>query len=210
MHNSAEKPIDLYYWGTPNGWKISIMLEECQAVYNLHKVNISAGEQFDEHFLKISPNNKIPAIIDHDGPDGKSISIFESGAILQYLGRKFNMYYPNDERSRIEVDEWLFWQIGGFGPMLGQNHHFSVYAPEKIPYAINRYVDETNRLYRVLNRRLEDREYICNEYSIADMACIGWAKFWERQGQDIENFQNVKTWLDRCLARPAVAKGIAV
>ena len=210
MNNSTNKPIKLYYWGTPNGWKISIMLEECGVAYDLHKIDISKGEQFSEDFLKISPNNKIPAILDPYGPDGKQISVFESGAILQYLGRKFGKFYPQEERKRIEIDEWLFWQVGGFGPMLGQNHHFNMYAPEKIPYAINRYLKETNRLYGVLNLRLENRDYICDEYSIADIACVGWAKLWERQGQNIEEFPNVKLWLERCLARPAVAKGIAV
>ena len=210
MNNSPDKPIDLYYWGTPNGWKISIMLEECGAAYNLHKIDISKGEQFGEAFLKISPNNRIPAVIDPNGPDGKPISVFESGTILQYLGRKFGKFYPSNERKRIEVDEWLFWQMGGFGPMLGQNHHFNIYAPEKIPYAITRYVNETNRLYGVLNRRLQGRDYICDEYSIADIACIGWAKLWERQGQNINDFPNVKAWLERCLSRPAVVKGIAV
>lgn len=210
MNNPADKPIELYYWGTPNGWKVSIMLEECGAAYNVHRINIGTGEQFGEAFLKISPNNRIPAILDPDGPDGEPLSVFESGAILQYLGRKFGKFYPSKERERVEVDEWLFWQISGFGPMLGQNHHFNIYAPEKIPYAITRYINETNRLYGVLNRRLEGREYICNIYSIADIACIGWAKLWERQGQNIDDFQNVKAWLERCLARPAVVKGIAL
>ena len=203
-------PIELYYWPTPNGWKASIMLEECGLPYNLHKINIGAGDQFSEAFLKISPNNRIPAIVDPQGPDGKPISVFESGAILQYLGRKTGKFYPAEERKRVEIDQWLFWQMGGFGPMLGQNHHFSNYAPEKIPYAINRYVNETNRLYGVLNKRLEGREYIADEYSIADMACVGWAKLWERQGQNIEDFPNVKRWLAAVLARPAVARGIAL
>jgi GSH-dependent disulfide-bond oxidoreductase len=209
MTPSTQKPIDLYYWSTPNGWKISIMLEECGLPYNLHKINIGTGEQFGEAFLKISPNNRIPAIVDLNGPDGEPISVFESGAILQYLGRKTGKFYPTEERKRVEVDEWLFWQMGGFGPMLGQNHHFNIYAPEKVPYAITRYVNETNRLYGVLNRRLAGRDYICDEYSIADIACVGWAKLWERQGQNIEEFPHVKTWLERCLARPAVTKGIA-
>jgi GSH-dependent disulfide-bond oxidoreductase len=209
MTPSTQKPIDLYYWSTPNGWKVSIMLEECGLPYSLHKINIGTGEQFGEAFLKISPNNRIPAIVDPNCPDGEPISVFESGAILQYLGRKTGKFYPTEERKRVEVDEWLFWQMGGFGPMLGQNHHFNIYAPEKIPYAITRYTNETNRLYGVLNRRLAGREYICNEYSIADIACIGWAKLWERQGQNIEEFPNVKAWLERCLARSAVAKGIA-
>ncbi len=207
---TSSKPIDLYYWGTPNGWKVSIMLEECGLPYTLHKINIGTGEQFGEDFLKISPNNRIPAIVDNDGSDGEPISLFESGAILQYLGRKTGKFYPTDERKRVEVDQWLFWQMAGFGPMLGQNHHFNIYAPEKIPYAITRYVNETNRLYGVLNRRLAERDYICDEYSIADIACVGWAKLWERQGQNIEEFSHVKAWLERCLARPAVARGIAL
>ena len=207
---STTQPIDLYYWPTPNGWKISIMLEECGLPYTLRKVDIGAGDQFKPEFLKISPNNRMPAIVDHDGPGGQPISVFESGAILQYLGRKTGKFYPSDERKRVEVDEWLFWQMGGFGPMLGQNHHFSNYAPEKIPYAINRYVNETNRLYGVLNKQLANKSFIAGEYSIADMACIGWAKLWERQGQKIDEFPNVKRWLETMFARPAVERGIAL
>ncbi|MBY0612296.1 MAG: glutathione S-transferase N-terminal domain-containing protein [Beijerinckiaceae bacterium] len=207
---ASSAPIDLYYWPTPNGWKISIMLEECGLPYNVHKINIGAGDQFAEAFLAISPNNRIPAIVDPDGPGGQPISVFESGAILQYLGRKTGQFYPADERQRVLVDEWLFWQMGGFGPMLGQNHHFNNYAPEKIPYAINRYFNETNRLYGVLNKRLAGHDFIADDYSIADMACVGWAKLWERQGQKIEDFPNVKRWLERLLARPAVAKGIGL
>lgn len=206
----AAKPIDLYYWPTPNGWKISIMLEECGLAYAVIPVNIGKGDQFKPEFLAISPNNRMPAIVDHDGPGGRPISVFESGAILQYLGRKTGKFYPNDERGRVEVDQWLMWQMGGFGPMLGQCHHFRLYAPEKIEYAINRYTNETNRLYGVLNKRLADRDYIAGDYSIADMACIGWAKLWERQGQDIAQFPHVKAWIDRMLARPAVQKGLAV
>ena len=206
----ANQPIDLYYWPTPNGWKVSIMLEECALPYTLNKVDIGAGDQFKPEFLKISPNNRMPAIVDPNGPDGKPISIFESGAILQYLGRKTGQFYPEDERSRVKVDEWLFWQMGGFGPMLGQNHHFSVYAPEKIPYAIDRYVNETNRLYGVLDRKLANEEYIAGKYSIADIACIGWAKLWERQSQKIDDFPNVKRWLEMMLARPAVQRGLAL
>jgi GSH-dependent disulfide-bond oxidoreductase len=203
-------PIELYYWPTPNGWKISIMLEECGLPYNLNLVNISKGDQFKPEFLAFSPNNRMPAIIDPEGPDGKPISIFESGAILQYLGRKTGKFYPKSERERVEVDQWLFWQMGGFGPMLGQTHHFRIYAPEKIPYAIDRYTNESNRLYGVLNKRLADRPYIAGDYSIADMACIGWAKLWERQGQNIKDFPHVERWLDACLARPAVARGLAL
>jgi GST-like protein len=207
---AEQKPIDLYYWPTPNGWKISIMLEETGTPYTVHPVNIGKGEQFKPEFLAISPNNRMPAIVDPDGPDGQPISVFESGAILQYLGRKTGQFYPQDERRRVEVEQWLFWQMGGFGPMLGQTHHFRIYAPEQVPYAINRYTNEANRLYGVLNRRLEDREFVAGEYSIADMSIVGWAKLWERQGQNIEDFPNVKRWLDTMLARPAVQRGLKV
>lgn len=203
-------PIDLYYWPTPNGWKITIMLEECGLPYNMIPVNIGKGEQFEPAFLAISPNNRMPAIVDPEGPDGQPISVFESGAILQYLGRKTGKFYPSVERGRVEVDEWLFWQMGGFGPMLGQTHHFRLYAPEPVPYAIERYTNEANRLYGVLNRRLAGRDYICGAYSIADMACIGWARGWERQGQDIGQFPHVERWLGTMLARPAVARGLKV
>jgi GST-like protein len=207
---AEQKPIDLYYWPTPNGWKISIMLEEMGTPYTVHPVNIGKGEQFKPEFLAISPNNRMPAIVDPDGPDGQPISVFESGAILQYLGRKTGQFYPQDERKRVEVEQWLFWQMGGFGPMLGQTHHFRIYAPEQVPYAINRYTNEANRLYGVLNRRLEDREFVAGDYSIADMSIVGWAKLWERQGQNIEDFPNVKRWLDTMLARPAVQRGLKV
>ena len=203
-------PIELYYWPTPNGWKISIMMEELGIPYEVKYINIGAGDQFEPEFLKIAPNNRMPAIIDPEGPDGQPISVFESGAILQYLGRKFNKFYPADERSRVEVDEWLMWQMGGLGPMAGQTHHFRVYAPEKVPYAIDRYTNEVNRLYGVLNKRLENRDFIASEYSIADMACIGWAQLWERQGQDIKQFPNLESWIERMKARPAVAKGLAL
>ncbi len=206
----SQRPIDLYYWPTPNGWKITIMLEECGLPYTVIPVNIGKGDQFKPDFLKIAPNNRMPAIVDHDGPGGEPISVFESGAILMYLGRKTGKFYPQDERGRVAVEEWLMWQMAGFGPMLGQTHHFRIYAPEKIEYAINRYTNEANRLYGVLNRRLEGRDYICGDYSVADMACIGWAKLWERQGQDIAQFPNVKAWIDRMLARPAVQKGLSV
>jgi GST-like protein len=206
----TQDPIDLYYWPTPNGWKISIMLEECGLPYTVHPVNIGKGDQFKPEFLAISPNNKMPAIVDPNGPDGKPISIFESGAILQYLGRKTGRFYPPDERGRVEVDQWLFWQMGGFGPMLGQAHHFRIYAPEQVPYAIERYTNETHRLYGVLNKRLADRDFVAGEYSIADMAIAPWAKLWERQGQSIDEFPHVKRWLKTVLARPAVQRGIAV
>jgi GSH-dependent disulfide-bond oxidoreductase len=205
-----KKPIDLYYWPTPNGWKISIMLEECRLAYNVVPVNISKGEQFTPEFLAISPNNRMPAIVDHDGPGGKPISVFESGAILQYLGRKTGKFYPADERARVAVDEWLFWQMGGLGPMSGQNNHFRHYCPEQIPYAINRYGDEVNRLYGVMNIRLKDRDFLAGKYSIADMACVGWVNGYERQGQDISDFPNLKRWLETLKERPAVARGLAV
>jgi GST-like protein len=204
------KPIDLYYWPTPNGFKISIMLEECRLPYTVRPVNISKGEQFAPEFLAISPNNRMPAIVDPQGPGRRPISVFESGAILQYLGRKTGKFYPTDERGRVEVDQWLFWQMGGLGPMAGQVHHFRNYANEQLPYAINRYVDEVNRLYGVMDTRLADREFLAGKYSIADMACVGWANGWERQGQDINEFPNFKRWLDTVKARPAVQRGMAV
>ena len=207
---AQSKPIELYYWSTPNGWKISIMLEECGLPYEVRYVDIGKGEQFTPEFLRISPNNRMPAIVDPDGPDGQPISVFESGAILLYLGRKSGRFYPQDERGRVEVEQWLMWQMGGFGPMLGQNHHFTSYAPEKIPYAIKRYQDETHRLYGVLDRRLADRKFVAGDYSIADMACVGWATLWERQNIDIAEFPNVRRWLDTLLARPAVQTGLAL
>lgn len=210
MTAQTQGPIELFYWPTPNGWKISIMLEECGLPYTVRPVNIAKGDQFKPEFLAISPNNRMPAIIDPDGPNGQPISVFESGAILQYLGRKTGQFYPADERRRVQVDEWLFWQMGGFGPMLGQTHHFRIYAPEKIPYAVDRYTNEANRLYGVLNKRLADREFVADDYSIADMAIVGWAKLWERQGQNIEDFPHVKRWLETVLARPAVQRGLAV
>lgn len=203
-------PIELYYWPTPNGWKITIMLEECSLPYTLRYVNISKGDQFEPAFLALSPNNKMPAITDPEGPGGIPISIFESGAILQYLGRKTGQFYPTDERARVEVDQWLFWQMAGLGPMAGQTHHFRNYAQEKIPYAIDRYVNETHRLYGVMNTRLADREFLAGAYSIADIACVGWIKLWANQGQDIAEFPNVKRWLETLLARPAVKKGLEI
>lgn len=203
-------PIELYYWPTPNGWKITIFLEEAGLPYVVKYVNIGRGEQFDPAFLAISPNNRMPAIVDPDGPDGRPISVFESGAILQYLGRKTGKFYPADERARVEVEEWLMWQVAGLGPMLGQNHHFRNYAPEKIPYAIRRYEDEANRLYGVLNTRLKGREYVAGDYSIADMAIVAWTRGWQQQGIDIAEFPEVGAWLGRILARPAVQRALAV
>jgi GST-like protein len=205
-----QRPIELHYWPTPNGFKISIMLEECRLPYTMIPVNISAGEQFRPDFLKIAPNNRMPAIVDPDGPGGRPISIFESGAILQYLGRKTGKFYPADERRRVEVEQWLFWQMGGLGPMAGQLNHFKHYAKETLPYAIKRYEDEVNRLYGVMNTRLADRDYIAGAYSIADMACVGWVNLWERQGQNMDEFPRLKAWLARIKARPAVQRGMAV
>ena len=204
------KPIELHYWPTPNGWKITIMLEELGVPYKVKYVNIGKGEQFEPSFLKIAPNNRMPAIVDPEGPDGKPISIFESGAILQYLGRKFGKFYPADERARVEVEQWLFWQMGGLGPMAGQAHHFRQYAPEKLPYAIDRYTNEVNRLYGVMNKRLADREFLAGEYSIADMASIGWTRSYKNQGQELEDFPHLKRWFDAILARPAVERALGV
>jgi len=210
MSKTQTQPIELHYWPTPNGFKISIMLEELGIPYTVKMVNIGKGEQFEPDFLKIAPNNRMPAIVDPEGPDGQQISVFESGAILKYLGEKFGKFYPSDWRKRVAVDEWLFWQMGGFGPMLGQNHHFNKYAPEKIPYAIKRYIDETNRLYGVLNKRLEGRDFVADDYSIADMSIVGWSMGHEGQGIDIDEMPNVKNWQQRMLNRPAVVAGLAV
>ena len=181
----SKLPIELYYWPTPNGWKISIMLEECGLPYVVRPVDISKGEQFSPQFLAISPNNRMPAILDPNGPGGRPISVFESGAILQYLGRKTGQFYPRDERARVAVDEWLFWQMGGLGPMAGQANHFRRYAPEKIAYAIDRYTNEVNRLFGVMNTRLATREFLAGRYSIADMACVGWVRLAERMAQEL-------------------------
>ncbi|MCX8280598.1 glutathione S-transferase N-terminal domain-containing protein [Phyllobacterium sp. 0TCS1.6C] len=207
---SQTKPIELYYWPTPNGWKISIMLEELGVPYTLKLVNIGKGEQFEPSFLKIAPNNRMPAIIDPEGPGGESISVFESGAILQYLGRKFGKFYPDDERQRVAVEEWLFWQVGGLGPMAGQAHHFRQYAPERIAYGIDRYTNEVNRLYGVMNRRLEQRDYLAGDYSIADMAAFGWVVPHQNQGQDLNEFPRLKHWFEAIGARPAVQRGLAL
>jgi GST-like protein len=202
--------IDLYYWTTPNGHKVTIFLEETGLPYTIKPVNISKGEQFAPEFLAISPNNRIPAIVDHAPPDhGAPLPLFESGAILLYLGGKTGRFYPADLRSRCDCAQWLFWQMGGLGPMAGQNHHFGLYAPEKIPYAINRYVKETGRLYRVLDKRLADREFVAGEYTIADMACYPWIRP-ERQGQDIDEFPHLKRWLATIKARPAVERAYAL
>lgn len=203
--------IDLYYWTTPNGHKITIFLEETGLPYTIKAVNIGKGEQFAPEFLRISPNNRIPAIVDREPVDGsEALSIFESGAILEYLGDKTGKFLPSDVRGRVEVIQWLFWQMGGLGPMLGQNHHFRGYAAEKITYAIERYTKETERLYGVLDERLADREFIAGEYSIADMACYPWILLHERQGQDLNDFSNLKRWFESIQKRDAVQRAYEV
>ncbi len=199
--------IELYYWTTPNGHKITMFLEEAEVEYVIKPVNIGAGEQFAPEFLAISPNNRMPAIVDRAPVDGGApISVFESGAILQYLAEKTGRFLPTDVRGRTEVMQWLFWQMSGLGPMAGQNHHFSQYAPEKIPYAIERYVKETERLYGVLDDRLADRPFMAGAYSIADMATYPWIVPHEKQGQDFADFPNVARWFAEIRARPAVAR----
>jgi GST-like protein len=203
--------IDLYYWATPNGQKITIFLEESGLPYSIKPVNIASGEQFNPEFLKISPNNKIPAIVDHNPDDGgEPISLFESGAILHYLAIKAGKFLPTDLRGQAQTMQWLFWQMGGLGPMLGQNHHFVSYAPEKIPYAIARYVKETERLYGVLDEILADREFITGDYSIADMAAYPWIIPYERQQQNIDDFPNLKRWFGIIKARSAVERAFAL
>jgi GSH-dependent disulfide-bond oxidoreductase len=202
--------IDLHYWTTPNGHKVTIFLEEAGLAYKIVPVNISKGDQFKPEFLALSPNNRIPAIVDHTPKDGgKPIPVFESGAILLYLAEKTGKFIGSDLRRKVEVTQWLFWQMGGLGPMAGQNHHFSQYAPEKIPYAIERYVKETNRLYGVLDKRLADREFMAGHYSIADMATYPWVVPHERQGQRLEDFPHLKRWFDAIRSRPAVVHAYA-
>ena len=202
--------IELHYWPTPNGHKVAIFLEETGLPYTLHPVNIGKGEQFRPEFLAIAPNNRIPAMVDTDPPGGGApVSLFESGAILLYLAEKTGRFVPKDIHGRAEVLQWLFWQMGGLGPMAGQNHHFSQYAPEKIPYAIERYVKETNRLYGVLDKRLEDRGFVAGAYSIADMASYPWIVPHERQGQKLEDFPHLKRWFETIRARPAVERAYA-
>ncbi|MBD1901321.1 glutathione binding-like protein [Trichocoleus sp. DQ-A3] len=199
--------IDLYYWTTPNGHKITMFLEEVGLLYTLVPINIGTGDQFKPEFLKISPNNRIPAIVDREPAEGgEPISVFESGAILLYLAEKTGKLIPANIRDRAEVLQWLFWQMGGLGPMAGQNHHFTQYAPEKIPYAINRYVNETGRLYAVLNKRLSDREFIAGDYSIADIAAYPWIVPYEKQSQKIEDFPNLQRWFEAIKARPATIR----
>jgi GST-like protein len=199
--------IDLYYWTTPNGHKITMFLEETGLPYKIIPVNIGTGDQFKPDFLAVSPNNRIPAIADNDPAGGGApISVFESGAILLYLAEKTGKFILGDVRGRVEVLQWLFWQMGGLGPMAGQNHHFSVYAREKLPYAIDRYVNETNRLYGVLNKRLSDRPFVAGDYSIADMAAYPWIVPHERQGQKLEDFPHLKRWFEAIKARPATVR----
>jgi glutathione S-transferase len=203
------KPLELYYWPTPNGWKISIALEEMKVPYVLKPVNIGKGEQFEPAFLKISPNNRMPAIVDPDGPGGRPISVFESGAILQYLGRKTGKFYPADERGRVQVEEWLFWQMGGLGPMAGQAFHFLNYSNEDVSYAKKRYTDEVHRLFGVMNKRLGVRKFLAGAYSIADMACWGWVVA-AMNFQPLDEFPHLKSWQERMAARPAVQRGRAL
>ena len=209
-------PIDLYYWPTPNGWKISIALEEMDLPYHLHLVNIGAGDQFRPEFLKIAPNNRMPAIVDPDGPDGAPISVFESGAILQYLARKTGKFYGATERDRVAVDQWLMWQMGGLGPMAGQAHHFLKYAPalnppQDLTYAKNRYRAEVARLYGVLDRQLAQHRCVAGDFfSIADMAIWGWASLWQGQEQVLDDKPHMKRWLDEIGARPGVQRGRAL
>ncbi|AFK53962.1 glutathione S-transferase family protein [Tistrella mobilis] len=204
-------PIDLFYWPTPNGWKISIALEELGLPYTVRPVNIGAGDQFQPDFLKFSPNNKMPAIIDPEGPEGRPISIFESGAILIYLAEKTGRLMPADPRGRYAVLEWLMFQMGGIGPMLGQAHHFRQYAPEKIQYAIDRYTNEAGRLYNVLDKRLSETDWVAgDDYSIADIAIFPWIVPHERQGQSFDERPHLKRWYETMKARPAVSKGLDV
>ena len=202
--------LDLYYWTTPNGHKVTMLLEEVGLAYTLRPVNIGKGEQFEPEFLAIAPNNRIPALVDREPDDGgEPLALFESGAILEYLADKTGRFLPQETRPRFEVLQWLYWQMGGLGPMLGQNHHFRGYAPETIDYAIKRYTDEAKRLYRVLDNRLADREFVAGDYSIADMACYPWTVSHERQGIDLADYPNVKRWYDTIGARPATARAYA-
>jgi GSH-dependent disulfide-bond oxidoreductase len=202
--------IDLYYWPTPNGHKITMFLEEVGLPYKLIGVNIGDGDQFKPDFLRISPNNRMPALVDHAPAEaGPPVSVFESGAILLYLAEKTGKFLAKDLRGRVETLQWLFWQMGGLGPMAGQNHHFALYAPEKIPYAIDRYVKETSRLYAVLDKRLKDREFVAGAYSIADMASYPWIVPYERQGQKLDDFPNLKRWFEAIRARPATERAYA-
>jgi GST-like protein len=205
------RPIDVYYWPTPNGWKVTILLEELGAPYNIIPLNIGKGEQFKPEFLQVSPNNRMPAIVDHEPLGGGGpLSIFESGAILEYLAEKYGKFMPKEPRGKYEVLQWLYWQMANLGPNSGQANHFRHYAPEKIAYGINRYTDEVNRLYGVMNTRLADREYLAGDYSIADMASWPWIVPYERMGQNLNDFPYMKRWFETMKARPAVDRGYAV
>ena len=203
--------IEVYSWATPNGHKVHIMLEECGLPYRVHAIDIGAGDQFDPAFLAISPNNKIPAIVDPDGPEGRPISLFESGAILLYLAGKTGRFLPEGVSAKYEVLEWLMFQMGGVGPMLGQAHHFRIYAPERIPYAVDRYTNEAKRLYGVMDKRLARSKYLGgSEYSIADIAVFPWLRSWKNQGIDWNDYPNLKGWFDEIAGRPAVKRGVEV
>ncbi|MBY4895792.1 glutathione binding-like protein [Cupriavidus sp. AU9028] len=203
--------IDVYSWPTPNGHKVHIMLEECGLEYRVHPINIGAGDQFGEDFLKISPNNKIPAIVDSDGPDGEPISLFESGAILVYLAGKTGLFLPEDVRGKYEALQWLMFQMGGVGPMLGQAHHFRIYAPEKIDYAINRYTNEARRLYGVIDKRLSQQRWLAgDQYTIADIATFPWLRSWQNQGVELDDYPALKRWFDNIATRPAVQRAVEV
>jgi GST-like protein len=203
--------IEVYSWATPNGHKVHVMLEECGLPYRVHAVDIGAGEQFDPDFLAISPNNKIPAIVDPDGPEGRPISLFESGAILLYLAAKCGRFLPEAVGAKYEVLQWLMFQMGSVGPMLGQAHHFRIYAPDRIPYAVDRYTNEAKRLYGVMDKRLARSKYLGGaEYSIADMAVFPWLRSWKNQGIDWDDFPNLKGWFDELAGRPAVKRGVEV
>jgi GSH-dependent disulfide-bond oxidoreductase len=205
------RPIDVYYWPTPNGWKVTILLEELGAPYNIIPINIGKGEQFKPEFLKVSPNNRMPALVDHEPlGGGEPLSIFESGAMMEYLAEKHGRFLPKDARGKYEVLQWLYWQMANLGPNSGQANHFRHYAPEKIAYGINRYTDEVNRLYGVMNTRLADREYLAGAYSIADMASWPWLVPYERMGQDLNEFPHLKRWFETMKARPAVDRGFQV
>jgi GST-like protein len=206
-----EQMIEVYSWATPNGHKVHIMLEECGLPYRAHPIDIGAGAQFEKEFLAISPNNKIPAIVDPDGPDGRPISLFESGAILLYLAAKTGRFLPADDRGKFETLQWLMFQMGGVGPMLGQAHHFRIYAPEKIAYAVDRYTNEARRLYGVMDRQIARHRYIAgDEYTVADIAIFPWLRSWKNQGIDWDDHPNLKGWFDEIAARPAVQRGVEV
>ena len=203
--------IDVYSWPTPNGHKVHIMLEECGLEYKVHPINIGAGDQFEADFLKISPNNKIPAIVDPDGPDGQPISLFESGAILLYLAGKTGKFLPEDVRGKYDALQWLMFQMGGVGPMLGQAHHFRMYAPEKIEYAINRYTNEARRLYGVIDKQLSEHAWLAGDaYSVADIATFPWLRSWQNQGVEMDDYPHLKRWFNEIAERPAVKRGVEV